>query len=125
MDEQTINLVNVYAPNTDTKRRTFLLILELFISRENENILGGDFNSIMDNRLDKLGGDPSSQQAATYFLHTFNERYDLWDISRERHKCERNYTWTGRMTSTIYSFRQELIFPYWPRLEPVYFRCGV
>ena len=77
MDEQTINLVDVYAPNTDTERRTFFLILELFISRENENILGGDFNSIMDNRLDKLGGDPSSQQAATYFLHTFNERYDL------------------------------------------------
>ena len=79
----------------------------------------------MDNRLDKLGGDPSSQQAATYFLHTFNVRYDLWDIWRERQKDERNYTWTGRMTSTIYSFRQELIFPYWPRLEPVYFRCGV
>ena len=110
MDEQTINLVNVYAPNTDTKRRTFLLILELFISRENENILGGDFNSIMDNRLDKLGGDPNSRQAATYFLRTFNERYDLWDIWRERHKDERNYTWTARTTSTIYSFRQESIF---------------
>ena len=80
MDEQTINLVNVYAPNTDTERRTFFLILELFIARENETIFGGDFKSIMDNRLDKLGGDPNSRQAATYFLRPFNERYDLCDI---------------------------------------------
>ena len=72
MDEQTINLVNVYAPNTDTERRTFFLNLEPFISKEYENIIGGDFNSIMDNRLDKLGGDPNSRQAATYFLRTFN-----------------------------------------------------
>ena len=65
MDEQTINVVNVYAPNTDTERRTFFLILELFISRE--NIIGGDFNFIMDNRLGKLGGDPNSRQAQLIF----------------------------------------------------------
>ena len=99
MDEQTINLVNVYAPNTDVERRTFFLILELFIARENETIFGGDFNSIMDNRLDKLGRDPNSRQAATYFLRPFYERYDLCDIWREQRKDERNYTWTGRMTS--------------------------
>ena len=39
MDEQTLNLVNVYAPNTDTECRTFSLILELFISRK--NVTGG------------------------------------------------------------------------------------
>ena len=99
MDEQTINLVNVYPPNTDVERRTFFLILELFIARENETIFGGDFNSIMDNRLDKLGRDPNSRQAATYFLRPFYERYDLCDIWREQRKDERNYTWTGRMTS--------------------------
>ena len=88
MDEQMINLANVYTPKTDTERQTFFLILELFISREFENIIGGDYNSIMDNRLDKLG-DPNSRQAATYFLRTFDERYDLCDIWRERHKDER------------------------------------
>ena len=110
MDEQTINLVNVYAPNTDTERRTFFLNLEPFISKEYENIIGGDFNSIMDNRLDKLGGDPNSRQAATYFLRTFNERYDLCDIWRERHKDERNYTWTGRMTSNHLFIRTRIDF---------------
>ena len=84
--------------------------LEPFISKEYENIIGGDFNSFMDNRLDKLGGDPNSRQAATYFLRTFNERYDLCDIWRERHKDERNYTWTGRMTSNHLFIRTRIDF---------------
>ena len=84
---------------TPTLNGGISLNLEPFISKKYENIIGGDFNSFMDNRLDKLGGDPNSRQAATYFLRTLNERHDLCDIWRERYKHERNYTRTGRMTS--------------------------
>ena len=67
IDERTLNLVNVYAPSTDTQRRTFFANLDQFLSYEHENIIGGDFNRIMDARLDKLGGNPNARQSASAF----------------------------------------------------------
>jgi len=88
LDEHTINIVNAYAPTTDTQRRIFFSSLEQFISNDYDNIIGGDFNCILNTRLDKLGGDPNARQTATFFLNTFIAHYQLHDIWRERHKDE-------------------------------------
>ena len=57
---QTANLINVYASQTNAERRIYFHSLLAYISKTEENILGGDFNCIADNKLDKLGGDPSA-----------------------------------------------------------------
>ena len=95
-DDTTINLVNIYAPNSDLERRTFFQHLETFLSDQHENIIGGDFNCIADPRLDKLGGNPNARQSANLVLHNIMSRYALFDIWRESHKNTRNYTWSGK-----------------------------
>ena len=95
-DDRTLNLINVYAPSKDSQRRAFFSDLNRFLSVSNDNILGGDFNCILNSRLDKLGGVPNSRQSASVLLNALTTRFSLVDVWRERHKDERNFTWTGR-----------------------------
>ena len=95
IEDETINLVNVYAPSSDCQRRTFFSNLEGFLSNVHANIIGGDFNCIADPRLDKLGGNPNARQSAVSVLTALNSQHGLIDIWRVRHKDERSFTWTG------------------------------
>ena len=96
IDDHTLNIVNVYAPNTDTERRAFFTVLDRFLSSEFDNIVAGDFNCIMEAKLDKLGGNPNPRNSAVASLNTIKMRYGLCDIWRFRHRNERNFTWTGK-----------------------------
>lgn len=80
IDDTTINLVNIYAPPTHLERRSFFQQLETFLSDQNENILGGDFNCIADPKIDKLGGNPDARQSANKQLLNIMSRFTLYDI---------------------------------------------
>ena len=109
-EEQTINIVNVYAPSTDSQRRIFFAALERFLSSDYVNIVGGDFNCIFDIRMDKFGGDLGARQSASGVLNMMNARHDLSDIWRDRHRGERNYTWTGRNAANDSFIRTRIDF---------------
>ena len=96
VEDETINLVNVYAPSTNFQRRIFFSDLERFLSNFYANVIGGDFNCITDPRLDKLDGNPNARQSAVSILTALNSQHNLIDIWRVRHKDERSFTWTGR-----------------------------
>ena len=96
MDDCTFNMVNIYAPRTDNERQTFFVKLDDFISTEHENIIGGDFNCIANQRLDKCGGNPNARHLAAGTLQAICTQFNLTDVWRDRHKDKRNYTWTGR-----------------------------
>ena len=98
LDDHPINLVNIYAPSTDTERRFFYSNLEPFLSSTDSNIIGGDFNSISDLKLDKLGGNPEPRQSAVNTLNTVIAPFDLIDIWRDKNPNKRDYTWTGQNT---------------------------
>ena len=100
VDDQTINVVSVYAPSTDIQRRVFFKDLEGFLSSGYVNILGGDFNCVLDVRLDKQGGNLDARQsAAGVFENTICKARFKGHWWRERHKGERDYTWTGKVGS--------------------------
>ena len=71
-------------------------MIQNFISATDTNLLGGDFNCITDNRLDKLGGNPNPRQIAATFLHTITQQNNLTDIWRDRNRDIRKFTWTGK-----------------------------
>ena len=98
VDDHTLNLSNVYMrrPSKDSQRRDFFLHLNRFLSDSNDNVMGGDFNCIFNSRLDKLGGVPDVRNSAVLVLNAVNTRFGLVDVWRERHKDERNFTWTGK-----------------------------
>ena len=96
LEERTLNILNIYAPNTDNERRVFFSNLDDFISEEYDNVIGGDFNCILNARLDKYGGNTEFRNSAGSTLQGICTKYDLLDIWRNRHKDKRCYTWSGR-----------------------------
>ena len=95
VEDETINLVNAYAPSSVFQRRIFFSDLEGFLSNVYANIIGGggggDFNCIADPRLDKLGGNPNARQSAVSVLTALNSQHNIIDIWRVRHKDERSF----------------------------------
>ena len=76
IDETNIVFVNIYAPNDPSQQILFLrdLSSSVLSSRANENlVLGGDFNCVM-NAMDKKGGRPfvSKNAAVTEFELTIS-----------------------------------------------------
>ena len=53
MKRKTVNFVNVYVPNLPDEQISFIEDLTLFISNLKNIILGGDFNFVEDNLLDR------------------------------------------------------------------------
>ena len=96
MEENKINILNAYAPYSDTERRTFFSDMEQILSQDHDNIIGGHFNCIMDVRQDILGGNIGARQSASTFLRTLNARYNLIHVWRDCHQGQHNYTWSGR-----------------------------
>ena len=96
IDDHSINIINIYAPSTDTERQTFFTTIGEFVSDGQENIIAGDFNCIFNTRLDSLGGDPNRRNSAASTLQTICSQHNLVDIWRERNKDKRCFTWTGR-----------------------------
>ena len=69
LDDHTFNIINIYAPQTDTVRRALFSSLDGFLSRDFDNIIGGDYNCISNARLDTVGGNLNARQfPATFFL---------------------------------------------------------
>ena len=94
--DRKFNLVNIYAPRTDTDRKNYFITIPAYISSTEENILGGDFNCISDKKLDKLGGNPLARQTAMTILNTITLQNNLVDIWRDQHRDVRKFTWTGK-----------------------------
>lgn len=67
-----------------------------FLSATDDNILGGDFNCISYNKIDKFGGNPYARQTATTILQTITQQYNMTDIWRDRNRNTRKFTWTGK-----------------------------
>ena len=85
-ENQPIILANVYVPTKD-QQNLQLEFLKFIIERLNEFkddnlILGGDCNIILDPVLDKKGGRVENKSKATYQLLELMENYNLIDIFR-------------------------------------------
>lgn len=104
MDDRTLNLINVTHHQQILNGTPFFADLNTFLSSTYDNIIGGDFNCILNTRLDKLGENPCARQYVTVCLNALNMQYRMIDIRRRRHKDERNFTWTGRNPADVSSF---------------------
>lgn len=89
-------IANVYGYNTKKNNETLILELDHILVSWLKKIpnafllLGGDFNNILDNSLDKS---PPSQHS---MLTDFMERFNLIDIWREKSPNNRMYTWSNK-----------------------------
>jgi len=113
IDDEDFILANVYAPTKDHQHDqiTFLQdIDELLRNYVDRNlIIGGDFNTYLDKKLDKHGGlyDDISNYANQ--LIEFNSEYNLIDIWRVLNPDVKRFTWRGHTRSGHVSSRLD----YW------------
>ena len=97
-----ITLANIYAPNQDTPD-FFVNVLHGIESLPNDNrIVGGDFNLVLDLDLDKKGGIKSTNSKSQCLINNWMEETDLIDIWRFHHPEERIYTWYRTKPTKIF-----------------------
>ena len=90
MYERNVVRINVYRPNADDK--TFFELLCNFLE-ENEFIIGDDFNTVLEPKLDKMGGNQNTHIKSRETIQTAIEKFDLNDIWRVFNGNTIQFTW--------------------------------
>lgn len=102
--ETEINLMNIYAPNSNTERKDFFNNLWQYKTGGVNLLVAGNFNCVPDLHMDKLGGNPSTGDTGLTELHSFTYTHDLIDVWRLTHPHDKIFTWSNR----DYSIRSRL-----------------
>ena len=102
--KENLLLISVYAPNERVNQLGFFSelstrLLDSDLLDDNPSvILAGDFNSVEDPEVDKLGGAQSSGHPST--LDDLLDLLDLQDAFRVHNPTEKEFTWSNATTST-------------------------
>jgi len=98
---ETLYIVNLYAPNTEQTKAVFYAYLQTVIDKcgisKNDNmIIGGDWNTILAPELDKSGGvDRVGETVTTEMKHLILD-YGLIDIWRVKNPTTKRFTYRQR-----------------------------
>lgn len=97
-----ITLCNVYGPNEDNPD-FFINLIHNIESLPNDNrIIGGDFNLVLDLFMDKKGGRDITNQRSQTLVKNWMDESDLIDIWRFQHPDNKIYTWHRKNPSKIF-----------------------
>ena len=114
IDDENFVLVNIYAPTKDHQQDQIALLQdlnELLRDYIDQNlIIGGDFNTYLDTKLDKHGGINENISDYAKQIIEFNSEYNLIDIWRVLHPDDKRYTWRGHTRGGHVSSRLDYWF---------------
>ncbi|CAG2203548.1 unnamed protein product [Mytilus edulis] len=101
IDNTDFVFVNYYAPtkNFENDQIEYIEKLKILLNEKLDQnlVLGGDFNTILNPSLDKMGGSKYNTPVKyTSKLEDFIEEFDLCDIWRTKNVDSRLYTWRQR-----------------------------
>ena len=92
---KSFRLCSIYAPNGNPARDQFLDNLHSKIDPLIPTVLCGDFNTVFNRSLDRLGSDPSdSSRESSSSLRYFFDACCTVDISRYLHPSSASFSWT-------------------------------
>ena len=102
IDDVRFTLANVYGPNEDNPE-FYCKLIEIIETLPNDNrIIGGDFNFVLDIELDKKGGRDTTNSRAQSCVRAWMESTDLIDIWRLQHPEDRKYTWHRKNPANVF-----------------------
>ncbi|KIO15581.1 hypothetical protein M407DRAFT_86955, partial [Tulasnella calospora MUT 4182] len=93
-DEESITVVNVYAPNVVLRAAEFYKELERKLQGRRVHFMMGDFNHV-EMEIDRFPVRKPSSPAATDALKSLREAKGLWDGWRLENEATRQYTWSS------------------------------
>ena len=95
--QQRFQILNLYAPVRPHLREAFFQLLSSYIFEDCPLIMGGDFNMVEDERLDRDGGTYSHTHTQGILnLRKLLDSFDLKDRWRTHNKHTREFTWKSR-----------------------------
>ena len=102
INEQSLTIINIYGPNKDD---TLLFkTLAKFLQDTNENILiGGDFNTVLDTNLDKKNGRADTHKHCRDNLNNIIDENNLIDVWRMHNPNKCQFTWHSNGKPPIFS----------------------
>lgn len=102
IDGVRMTVGSIYGPNEDNPE-FFIDVIHQIESIPNDNrIIGGDFNLILDLNLDKKGGQKSTHKKSCTLVKNWMEETELVDIWRLQHPDSHMYTWNRKRPSPIF-----------------------
>lgn len=99
IEDRSVRLINIYAPNVPRERKDFFNDLYSIVLCAKPVILGGDFNCVAHLGLDKQGGNRNKGKEGWQELSSLIQDFDLIDCFRSRYPNTKEYTWSGRGVS--------------------------
>ena len=102
INDKDFLFLNVYGPNNENT--DFLSFIEQFIiANDNESlIVGGDFNTIIDTKLDKKNGNINNNKRKREKINSIISNNDITDIWRLLNPTSRHYTWHSNHRPPIF-----------------------
>ncbi len=96
LDDFEYGICNIYAPNIDSEKCTFFQHAQDAITSDCDRLdrccIVGDFNTVSNNNLDIIAGNPHNSTTVTSF-QTFMTQLNLYDIWRIFHLDSKEFTW--------------------------------
>ena len=102
INDKEITIINVYGPNNDNTN--FYQILTEYMKENEEKtfIIGGDFNTVINEKIDKRNGRAYSHKLCRKKINDMIESFNLIDIWRDMHPNTRQYTLHSSHKPTIF-----------------------
>ena len=110
-ESKIISVFNVYAPCRDRETKEFFIQLENIVSLCDSDfkIVCGDFNTVLDNKLDIVSG----EKHANSLVNAFNDLThdcDIHDVWRVFNSDTKEYTWSRRTGDRFIARRLDYLF---------------
>lgn len=102
IENKIIVLMNIYAPNNDDTNFFNIIEKEIIDNNEHTLILGGDFNTIIDHKHDKLNGRTDTGKKTSQILKNLIESEVITDVWRLKHPDKQMYTWHSNTKPPIF-----------------------
>ena len=98
-DNYKIKFVNIYAPVVPRERNLFFTNILQFLTGNLPIIMGGDFNCVTNNNLDKRGGNNVYGEYGGDKLQQICSDLNIVDAFRHLNPLEKEYTWRNAMNT--------------------------
>ena len=102
IEEQHIILINIYGPNRDDIELLNIIDKILIENNDETFIIGGDFNTTVDNSIDKLNGNLNSHKNCSTRIKEIIENNDLCDVWRLKNPNIRQFTWHSNHNPPVF-----------------------
>ena len=103
INDKEITIINIYGPNNDNAH--FYQTLNEYLQENGEKtfIIGGDFNTVLNETSDKRNGRANSHKLCRKKINDMIDSFNLIDIWRDMHPNARQYTWHSSHKPPIFS----------------------